>query len=73
MKIVALHTDFRIYWPARLKALYEALNKRGDTLDVRILFRKRRNILAKIGIYFFRKKSLKVLTVHKLKRNCFPY
>lgn len=34
MKIVALHTDFRIYWPARLKALGEALKKRGDTLDV---------------------------------------
>lgn len=34
MKIVALHTDFRIYWPARLNALKEALNNRGDTLDV---------------------------------------
>lgn len=34
MKIVALHTDFRIYWPARLKALNEALNKRGTTLYV---------------------------------------
>lgn len=34
MKLVALHTDFRIYWPARLKALNEALTKRGDTLDV---------------------------------------
>lgn len=34
MKIVALHTDFRIYWPARLQALNEALNKRGDTLEI---------------------------------------
>lgn len=34
MNILALHTDFRIYWPARLKALNRALNKRGDTLDV---------------------------------------
>lgn len=34
MKIVALHTDFRIYWPARLKALATALQSRGDSLDV---------------------------------------
>lgn len=34
MKIVALHTDFRIYWPARLSALNSVLNKRGDTLYV---------------------------------------
>ena len=34
MKIVALHTDFRIYWPARLNALKEVLNNRGDSLDV---------------------------------------
>lgn len=34
MKIVALHTDFRIYWPARLKALSEALNKKGTSLEV---------------------------------------
>lgn len=34
MKIVALHTDFRIYWPARLQALNTTLNKRGDTLEV---------------------------------------
>lgn len=34
MKIVALHTDFRIYWPARLKALAAALQSRGDSLDV---------------------------------------
>lgn len=34
MKIVALHTDFRIYWPARLKALSDALSQRGDSLDV---------------------------------------
>lgn len=34
MNIVALHTDFRIYWPARLRALSEALKKRGDYLTV---------------------------------------
>ncbi|MCI9285231.1 MAG: glycosyltransferase [Muribaculaceae bacterium] len=34
MKVVALHTDFRIYWPARLKALSEELAARGDTLEV---------------------------------------
>lgn len=34
MRIVALHTDFRIYWPARLKALNEALKRSGDTLHV---------------------------------------
>lgn len=34
MKVVALHTDFRIYWPARLKALGTALTDRGDSLEV---------------------------------------
>ena len=34
MKVVALHTDFRLYWPARLKALSEALSERDDTLEV---------------------------------------
>ena len=34
MKIVALHTDFRIYWSARLKHLSESLRKRGDELVV---------------------------------------
>lgn len=34
MRVVALHTDFRIYWPARLKALSTALYRRGDKLDV---------------------------------------
>ena len=34
MKIVTLHTDFRIYWPARLQALNAVLNKHGDTLEV---------------------------------------
>jgi glycosyltransferase involved in cell wall biosynthesis len=34
MKIVALHTDFRIYWPARLKALAAYLTERGDSLEV---------------------------------------
>lgn len=34
MKIVALHTDFRLYWPARLKALANALQQRGDSLHI---------------------------------------
>ena len=34
MKVVALHTDFRIYWPARLKHLSEKLQERGDDLYV---------------------------------------
>jgi glycosyltransferase involved in cell wall biosynthesis len=35
MKVVALHTDFRIYWPARLKALSKALSEyNASTLDV---------------------------------------
>lgn len=34
MKIVILHTDFRIYWPARLKALAIFLSKKGDSLDI---------------------------------------
>lgn len=34
MRIIALHTDFRIYWPARLKALQTLLEQRGDTLIV---------------------------------------
>lgn len=34
MKIVALHTDFRIYWPARLHELNKVLNQRGDELIV---------------------------------------
>ena len=34
MKVVALHTDFRIYWPARLRKLNEGLNRRGDSLEV---------------------------------------
>ena len=34
IKVVFLHTDFRIYWPARLNALNKVLNKRGDILDV---------------------------------------
>lgn len=34
MKIVALHTDFRIYWPARLKALNSYLIERESSLDV---------------------------------------
>ena len=34
MKIVALHTDFRVYWPARLKYLSRKLQERGDDLFV---------------------------------------
>lgn len=34
MRIVALHTDFRIYWPARLKALKDFLYSKGHTLDI---------------------------------------
>lgn len=34
MRIVITHTDFRIYWPARLQALNSVLNQRGDTLEV---------------------------------------
>ena len=34
MKIVILHTDFRIYWPARLKALAKFLADQGDSLDI---------------------------------------
>lgn len=34
MRIVALHTDFRVYWPARLKYLSKKLQERGDDLFV---------------------------------------
>lgn len=34
MKVVALHTDFRLYWPARLKHLSLELEKRGDQLTI---------------------------------------
>ena len=34
MKIVILHTDFRIYWPARLRALSALLKAHNMTLDV---------------------------------------
>jgi glycosyltransferase involved in cell wall biosynthesis len=34
MKIVITHTDFRIYWPARLKALQKAAEERGHKLIV---------------------------------------
>ena len=34
MKIVVLHTDLRIYWPARLKHLSKKLQDRGDELFV---------------------------------------
>ena len=34
MKIAIVHTDFRIYWPARLKALSSFLQKQGIELEV---------------------------------------
>lgn len=34
MRIVALHTDFRLYWPARLAALRERFESRGDSFQV---------------------------------------
>lgn len=34
MRIVALHTDFRLYWPARLKKLSSDLERRGDKLTI---------------------------------------
>lgn len=34
MKVVVLHTDFRIYWPARLSALHAFLQHRGISLCV---------------------------------------
>lgn len=34
MKIVFIHTDFRIYWPARLQALYSFLQKKGIDMEV---------------------------------------
>ena len=41
MKIVALHTDFRVYWPARWRFLAEQLEKNGKgSLEVVELFGK---------------------------------
>ena len=34
MKVVVLHTDFRIYWPARLSALHAFLQLKGISLRV---------------------------------------
>ena len=34
MKIVFTHTDFRIYWPARLNALNTFLQNKGIDLEV---------------------------------------
>lgn len=34
MKVVALHTDFRIYWPARLKALKDFLKSKYCSFEV---------------------------------------
>ncbi len=34
MKVVFLHTDFRIYWPARLEALNKVFFQRGNQLDI---------------------------------------
>lgn len=34
MTVVALHTDFRIYWPARFGALHDTLQRKGISLHV---------------------------------------
>src|ERR1700760_2498607 len=34
MRIVITHTDLRLYWPARIAALQEALARRGGQLFV---------------------------------------
>ena len=34
MRIAFIHTDFRIYWPARLQALYSFLQKKGIDMEV---------------------------------------
>lgn len=34
MKVVVVHTDFRIYWPARLRALNNFLKGRGISMEV---------------------------------------
>lgn len=34
MKVTVVHTDFRIYWPARLRALNNFLKERGITMEV---------------------------------------
>ena len=34
MNIAIVHTDFRIYWPARLHALHALLVSKGPTLTV---------------------------------------
>jgi glycosyltransferase involved in cell wall biosynthesis len=34
MRLIAIHTDFRIYWPARLRHLSDRLQERGDSLTV---------------------------------------
>ena len=34
MNIAIIHTDFRIYWPARLQALHAFLRARGHQLSV---------------------------------------
>jgi len=34
MKVVFIHTDFRIYWPARLETLYKFLEDKGIDLQV---------------------------------------
>lgn len=52
MRIVITHTDFRIYWPARLQALNSVLNQRGDTLEVI-------EIAGEGSHYAFSKKELK--------------
>jgi glycosyltransferase involved in cell wall biosynthesis len=34
MRVVITHTDLRLYWPARIAALQEALTRRGDQLFI---------------------------------------
>lgn len=34
MKVAIIHTDFRIYWPARLRALNNFLKERGISMEV---------------------------------------
>lgn len=34
MKVVFIHTDFRLYWVARLEHLYESFKKDGDDFEV---------------------------------------
>lgn len=80
MKIVSLHTDFRIYWPARLQALHTALNKRGDTLEVieiagegsHYAFSKKEQQTKLPWHILFPKKKPENLKGNTIKRKLFP-